>query len=68
MVVSLRSVMLSPDVKLHRLSVADVYHMADAGILREDQRVELLDGVLVDPSTRRSTCASRTCCSSRAGS
>lgn len=32
----------------HRFSVADFYRMAEAGILREDQRVELLDGEIND--------------------
>ena len=38
------------DPALHRLSVEDVYRMADAGILGEEDRVELIDGVLVDVS------------------
>ncbi len=38
------------DPTLHRLSVEDVYRMVDAGILDEDERVELIDGVLVDVS------------------
>jgi Uma2 family endonuclease len=38
------------DPALHRLSVEDVYRMVDAGVLREDDRVELIDGVLVDVS------------------
>ena len=38
------------DPALHRLSVEDVYRMVDAGILGEDDRVELIDGVLVDVS------------------
>lgn len=32
----------------HRFNVADFYRMAEAGILREDQRVELLDGEIRD--------------------
>ena len=32
----------------HRFSVADFYRMAEAGILREDQRVELIEGELCD--------------------
>lgn len=36
------------DPALHRLSVEDVYRMVDAGILGETDRVELIDGVLVD--------------------
>src|SRR4051794_17545230 len=38
------------DPALHRLSVEDVYRMVDAGVLREEDRVELIDGVLVDVS------------------
>ena len=32
----------------HRLSVADYYHMAEAGILGPDVRVELIDGEIID--------------------
>lgn len=35
---------------LHALTVSDVYAMVEAGILEEDSRVELLDGVLVEMS------------------
>jgi Uma2 family endonuclease len=34
-------------VSRHRLSVADFYRLADAGILGEDDRVELLEGQLI---------------------
>lgn len=33
---------------VHRLSVEDVYRMVEAGVLDEDDRVELVEGVLVD--------------------
>jgi len=33
---------------VHRLSVQDVYRMVEAGVLDEDDRVELVEGVLVD--------------------
>lgn len=49
------------DPALHRLSVEDVHRMVDAGILREEDRVELIDGVLVDvsrPSPEHSTIVS----------
>jgi Uma2 family endonuclease len=42
--------MLSEATPCHRLSVDDVYRMVDAGVLQEDDRVELIDGVLVDVS------------------
>jgi Uma2 family endonuclease len=40
--------MLPAATPFHRLSVEDVYRMVDAGVLQEDDRVELIDGVLVD--------------------
>ena len=49
------------DPALHRLSVDDVYRMFDAGVLGEEDRVELIDGVLVDvnrPSPEHSTIVS----------
>ena len=42
--------MLSAATPFHRLSVEDVYRMVEAGVLQEDDRVELIDGVLVDMS------------------
>lgn len=38
------------DAPLHRLTYEDVLAMVEAGILRSDERVELIDGVLVDMS------------------
>jgi Uma2 family endonuclease len=38
------------DAPLHRLTYDDVQAMVEAGILRDDERVELIDGVLVDMS------------------
>ena len=35
-------------LKRHKLDVDDYYRMADAGILGEDDRVELIDGELID--------------------
>jgi Uma2 family endonuclease len=40
--------MVSATVPAHRLSVEDVYRMVEAGVLTEDDRVELVEGVLVD--------------------
>jgi Uma2 family endonuclease len=42
--------MLSAETPFHRLSVEDVYRMVEAGVLREEDRVELIDGVLIDVS------------------
>lgn len=33
---------------IHRLSVDDVYKMVESGVLQENERVELVEGVLVD--------------------
>ena len=33
---------------VHRLSVEDVYKMVETGVLDEDDRIELVEGVLVD--------------------
>jgi Uma2 family endonuclease len=46
--VSLSRPMFLADTQFHRLSVDDVYRMVEAGVLREEDRVELIDGVLVD--------------------
>ena len=35
-----------PDVPIHRLTVEQYLAMAEAGILTEDDRVELLEGVV----------------------
>ncbi|HUR86488.1 MAG TPA: hypothetical protein VMY78_14195 [Solirubrobacteraceae bacterium] len=40
------------DPALHRVSVEDVYRMVDAGILGEDEHVELIDGVLTAKAWR----------------
>jgi hypothetical protein len=33
---------------VHRLSVENVLQMVEAGVLEEDERIELVQGVLVD--------------------
>jgi Uma2 family endonuclease len=38
------------DLPVHALTVTDVYAMVEAGILSEDDHIELLDGVLVEMS------------------
>jgi Uma2 family endonuclease len=38
------------DPALHRLSVEDVFRMYETGVLGPEERVELIDGVLVDVS------------------
>jgi Uma2 family endonuclease len=40
--------MPSTDAPVHRLSYEDVMRMVEAGVLRDEDRVELIDGVLVD--------------------
>jgi Uma2 family endonuclease len=40
--------MSAATVPVHRLSVEDVYRMVEAGVLDEHDRVELVEGVLVD--------------------
>lgn len=40
--------MVPATVSVHRLSVDDVYGMVAAGVLDEDARIELVQGVLVD--------------------
>ena len=39
---------MSTEAAPHRLSVDDVFRMVEAGVLREEDRVDLIDGVLVD--------------------
>jgi Uma2 family endonuclease len=38
------------EAALHRFNVKDYYRMAEAGVLRPDARVELLDGRIIDMS------------------
>ncbi len=40
--------MASTVAPVHRLSVEDVYRMVEAGVLQENDRVELVEGVLVE--------------------
>lgn len=44
------AVHVASDLPIHPLSVDDVQRMVEAGILGEDDRVELIDGVLVEVS------------------
>ncbi len=39
-----------PVLTKHRFSTSDYYRMAETGVLRPDQRVELLDGEIIDMS------------------
>lgn len=53
--------MPTPGTQLHRLTTVDVFRMADAGVFAEEDRVELIDGVLVDmnaPGPEHSSCVS----------
>ncbi len=49
-VASLAAPMLSAETAIHRLSVEDVRRMVEVGVLREEDRMELVDGVLIDVS------------------
>ena len=40
--------LLSPNAGIHRLSVKQYHRMIESGVLTEDDRVELLEGILVD--------------------
>ncbi|MGH2846311.1 MAG: Uma2 family endonuclease [Thermoleophilaceae bacterium] len=40
--------MLGSEAELHRLSYEDVLRMVEAGVMADEDRVELVDGVLVD--------------------
>ena len=42
--------MVGTDAEVHRLSYDDVLRMVEVGVLDEEDRVELVDGVLVDMS------------------
>lgn len=42
--------MLPADTQVHRLSYEDVLRMVEVGVLRDEDRVELVDGVLLDMS------------------
>ena len=42
------STMAMDSVRRHRLTVANYYRMAEAGILRADARVELIEGEIID--------------------
>jgi Uma2 family endonuclease len=39
---------VNPPVKRHRISVADYYRMGEAGIFSEDDRIELIEGDIID--------------------
>lgn len=47
---SLEAEVMEQPLKLHRFSVADYYRMAEVGILKSSERVELLDGVICNMS------------------
>lgn len=47
--------MLGTDTEVHRLSYDDVLRMVEVGVLGEEDRLELVDGVLVDTSPPSAT-------------
>ncbi len=53
------SVLASSLRALHRFSVADYHRMADAGVLGEDDRVELIEGEIVEMAAIGSVHSSR---------
>ena len=44
------AIRVDPALPIHALTVTDVYAMLEAGILSDDDHIELLDGVLVEMS------------------
>ena len=44
------AIRVDADLPVHALTITDVYAMLEAGILEENSRIELLDGVLVEMS------------------
>ena len=53
---------MTTDMVRHRFTVNDYYRMAEAGILTEDDRVELLDGEIVEMApigSRHAACVER---------
>ncbi len=42
------SAIVDPQARRHRLTVQQYHHMGEAGILRQDARVELIQGELID--------------------
>ncbi len=48
------SAVLDTPVRQHRFSRAQYHHMVDAGILRPDDRIELLDGEIIDMAPQKS--------------
>lgn len=49
------AVHIDATLPVHPLTVDDIRAMVDAGILGEDDKVELLDGVLVEMSPQASS-------------
>ncbi len=39
---------MNTTILLHKFSVEEYYHLAEKGILQEDERVELIDGKIID--------------------
>lgn len=55
------SAVLEPPLRLHRFSRAEYDQMVDAGIFGPEDRIELLDGEIIDRAPQKSRHATATC-------
>ncbi|MBI5206287.1 MAG: Uma2 family endonuclease [Candidatus Firestonebacteria bacterium] len=56
------NVNLNIELPIHRFTIDEYYHLAEAGILHEDSHVELIDGRIVDMTpigTKHASCVKR---------
>src|SRR5918998_1973369 len=59
---AIRGTAMSVPLKRYHFNVAEYYRMADAGILKEDDRVELIEGEIIEMSpagSRHAACVDR---------